>query len=351
MENGFDSRQPRKLKMLIQDIENILQVVPEISKSANYWFVRTEGGSFYNAFIESNSIALGYGKIGVNQITALSSQNRSKGLQRLVKINYPDNKRPGLAASQILRFFRDIRKNDYVIIPSSESKEIYIGQVMDNEIFEQPIRIENETFEEYSKRRNVQWLKRVKRSRLNPNLLGILYTHQTISKVNNYAPWIDPVLFDFFRKGEDFHYVISIKRKNQIHARVLFKACSDLLDVADQFSILHNFKEETSDIETRINLNSPGTVELIGRAARFMFVIAAIVVFLNGGGVSLKVDSLGLDLNLETNGLIHSLSDFLNNQADQNIKKALADRIQELNIDDPEVISQIIKAIGEHKDD
>ena len=77
-----------------------------------------------------------------------------------------------------------------------------------------------------------------------------------------------------------------------------------MLDISDDYCRQRGIDEDTENIDSRINLNSPGLIELIGQVASLMFIVGAIIVGLNGGGFKLTVKKLGIDVDIRTGGLI-----------------------------------------------
>ncbi len=325
-------------------IENLLAHCPEISDSANYWFIRTEGGAFYNAFISSGTVALGYSKIPLENLGHLNPKNPWKHLRDMISRAYPENKRPGLAASQIMRFTNEIKRGDYVFIPSHGTQRICIGRINDDYPHEEPLISGDKVYPEYSKRRKVTWMKKAQRKDLNPTLLGVLHTHQTIADANIYSKWIDMLLFDFYKKGNQYHYILDIEKKGSINARSLFQSLLDILELAEEFAEENSFGEDTSAVQTRVNLNSPGTVELISEASKYIFIASAIVVFLNGGGVKFKTEKLGIDVDLKTDGLIRSITNFLKERSNAKLTQSITSKLDELKVRDSQEMVELLKA-------
>jgi restriction system protein len=331
------------------NIDDYLSVCPEIAESARYWFFRTDGGSLFEPFITSQCIAIGYPSISMGTLTALQNDQKSKkALAVQIKRADVSEERPGLAARQLLIFARVMKEGDFIIIPSTSSHQLAIGVITGTNPFESRLLYNGKEFENFKKQRKVHWLTRVQRESVNPNLYRMLFAHQTITDVTSWGQWIDTLLFDFFKKGPKYHYVLGINQSGGINARDLFHLWIDLFDLAESFASTIGVTEDTSKVDTRINLNSPGDVELITHAAKFIFVIGAIVVALVGGGlkVTIKKDFMA---NLSTDGFMKLLNRFLNDQKNRQLSDTLRKKLDALQIKKPEEIVKMIGKIDKKK--
>ena len=97
---------------MLNDIESVISLIPEITSATKYWFIRTEGGSLYETYIASSTVGIGYGKISTNELQKLDIATWVESAKKLVTKHYPDKKIPGLGASQLFTFFHKVRKRD-----------------------------------------------------------------------------------------------------------------------------------------------------------------------------------------------------------------------------------------------
>lgn len=178
---------------------------------------------------------------------------------------------------------------------------------------------------------------------MNPNLLALFFTHMAVADATSYSPWIDQLLYDYFRKGDRTHLVLKVNNDDAIDARVLLGALSRLIETAERQLASLDGQTHQFAISTRLNLESPGMIELITENAKGMFIIGAIIVGLNGGQLSLSFENL--DVDIETTGLIDSVSSFLNDEKDREIKDALTSKINQLQISNPEQVAEILRQI------
>lgn len=332
----------------MQNLDELAEQVPEIRPGARYWFFRTDGGNLFRPFIGSASIAFGYPQVTLKSLRGLPQEDYLGHLKGLVARLYPENATPGLAASQLIRFTSEMKLGDYVLIPSHRTEEIAIGVISSDGPFQEVLQSGGVEYSEYNKRRKVRWLSRHRRDEFNANVWRILITHQTIVDATPYAQWIDPLLFDFFKKGDKFHYVVHISKEDHISARVLFQACLELLELGDEYSTAEHIGADSDEVDVRINLESPGTIELIAHTAQILGIISLIVICLNGGGLKFKASKLGINIDLHTDGLIKKINDFLNSRNNRAVRDSLRKKIDSLKIEDS---AQIKKLLDASKDD
>jgi restriction system protein len=323
-----------------------------IDESCNYWLVRTDGGNLFDPFYRNGVISLGYQKISIDQIYGSISDSEQKtvdNLRQLAIENYPEHERPGLIASQIARFTFEIRNGDYVVIPDLSTERLAIGIVEEDRIIEKKLYIddsdEKTLIPEFNKTKKVKWLKTVVKRHINPNLYKLFFSHQAIASANEYSKYIDGMLFDFYKKNDEYHLIIDIS-KSEIPAFALFKTYVDLIDVTEKYCTEYGFDQNINDINISVNLDSPGKLELWGkRVGIAIFIIGGLIVGINGGGFKLKIEKLGIDSEITTPGLIKTLNDYLDSAANREIKKQLSEKVRTLAISDPEQIMSMLSSI------
>jgi restriction system protein len=337
-------------------IESIDKYCPRISNVSSYWLVRTNGGVLFNPFVKNEVIALGYSKISITDIcnsVGKSPEDTFNNIRSIAEIKYPEHERPGLIASQIVHFMFDIKKGDYVIIPDLSTDRVAIGIVEEDSVNNANLYKEFDDkkilITEFNKVKKVTWMKTLVKRHINPNLYKLFFTHQAIVLANEYSKYIDSMLYDFYKKNDEYHLTIDVARQ-EIPAFVLFKGYIDLLNASQKFCAGCNCHDSISDINISINLNSPGKVELWGkRIGSAIFITGAIIVAVNGGGFKFKIEKLGLDAELSTPGIIKSVDDFLNSEANRDMKKELTAHVKELSISDPESVVTILAEINNDK--
>lgn len=327
-------------------IDQLTKHIPEIGTQTRYWFVRTEGGSLFQAFIGSGSIATGYSKITLSDIDDLGQENIGEKTKALVKAKYPEKKSPGFAASQILCIARHIQKGDYVLIPSSGTERIAIGQVTDSKPFEETLKSGDQEFPDFCMRRRVSWIAQYPRLEIHPQVWRILQTHQAIVNATEFAPWIDPLIFDLYKKGDEYYFSARIQKQNHINGQTLFRACLGLFDATDDFAEQEGIDSDSSKVDVKINLNSPGRIQFIAKQASTIGIIALLIVLLNGGALVIKSETLKINVDLNSPGIVKAVSDYLNASEKRKMMSALTDKINALQISDSQQIEALIDSIN-----
>ncbi len=69
-----------------KDINEFVNDIPEISER-NYWMVRTNGGAYFEDFVEKGFIGINYNKINLSQIESVKTagQTGRNSLEEIVK--------------------------------------------------------------------------------------------------------------------------------------------------------------------------------------------------------------------------------------------------------------------------
>lgn len=324
---------------------------PEIDASRRYWFIRTDGGRLYDAFKVGGIIGIGYPKININELIAcdFSVDAQCDSLKNRISDAYPDHKRPGLVVSQLKRFTKDLKYGDLVVIPSESSNRILIGDVVDDELYEMDLYVnigsESCLESEFKKFRKVRWIKEVSKKDYNPHLFQLMNSHQAIYSADDYSQWIDQLLFDFFKKDNYYHLVLNIGSRNEITAQDLFRVCLDLLDFSEVI-VNSVIEEDAYNIVAKVNINSPGDIELIAATPFILGIIALVVLFVNGGHFVAKLDKYNFEVSLGTDGLISRIKDFLDSNEDRKLKKSVREKIGGLEIKDSRDLIGILQAIN-----
>lgn len=339
------------MQTIAEELQAFLAEAPEIKPEAQYWFVRTQGGTLFQAFLASSSIAINYSKIPLAEVPASDDPEKETKMRALISKHYPAIKQPGFVANQILTFCYGMKKGDFVICPSYGTHSLALGTIGDSKAFEEELVVGDREYSDFRLRRSVHWAKKVERSEVNPKLLAILLTHQTIVSANSFAAIIDPMFYDFFRKGNEVHYVMDVEQTGQINAHTLFGACSELLSKVDDIAEKEDLPQDSSALSTRINLNSPGAIEFAAaNPALCVAVLAILVVALNGGGLKLKIkDTVNLDLGGD--GLLKRISDFLDAKSERRLTESMKSKLEKLAIKDSRVILDLLeKRRGKNKE-
>ncbi|MEB3752499.1 hypothetical protein MKY25_01610 [Geobacillus sp. FSL W8-0032] len=280
-------------------MEELAKHIPNIPIDRGYWFVRTNSGEYYDHFVHDGFIGIGWNQIELKHL------HDHRPLEDIVRAKYKNENRPKYVANQIKAFCHDIKKGDVVLIPSNKSAYIHFGIIQDETPYEENIPIEIEDMDEHSewffeyegvcpyrKRRKVKWIKVVRRDHLDPQLYRLIYSQHTISKADGYAEYIDKALFDFYIKGDKCHFILHVRKKDHIKAHHFISFMSDLFALADSHS--------DDEIDIKINVQSPGAIELIGYIPAIIMIAVALVGVIGG-----RVKFFGIEF--DTPGIVGRL--------------------------------------------
>lgn len=278
----------------IQEIINDYDLqVEQIPEDRQYWFLRTEGGLYYEDFFHNNFIAIGYNKIK----KPLELLSRDKKIAYEYILSLYDVPKPGKIFNQIHRFYKQIKIDDVVMIPGTTSNTIAFG-IVKSEMYLSDNAEKSDSCP-FEKRRTVEWIKEVNRRDLDPHLYPMIRPHNTISNANLYGTYIDKTIHDFFIKGSSAHYIIDVKTLDNISLldfSKLFDSISQAIDIANE-SNNSGQKYTNDDIKIKLNVQSPGTIELLTEHWRLMLIVGGLI------GVIFGVDFSILGQKVKTDGI------------------------------------------------
>lgn len=294
----------------------------------NYWFVRTQKGTYYDDFLNDSFIGIEWDKVSdINFIKNCKEDD----LKVEVNKEYPVIERPGYVASQIYKFCNNMKSGDIVLIPSQESKWISIGEILNDDIYlyekEQAefSDILDDLYDENDevgslliKRRRVKWIKTVKRTELDPYLYSIIYSHNAIVDANSYSVFIDRMLSQFYIKGDEAYFTYKINKKSNIpyYNMLSFLNNNDRLMnyICDKFPEIGFDK---SDIIIKVNVQSRGPLQIKGKISNILILGIVITALF---GANFDFEFLGAKVNIESEGLpklITTIKEVFNKVSDE----------------------------------
>jgi len=328
---------------LIKELSVALNI-PIIKDERKYWLVRTKSGLYYESFISNKFVGLGWNKIGEDIINNLQPNINSYDLKDYIKSLYPTEKRPGLVAGYIENFYTKVKKGDIILIPDKKSRYIAFGEIIDDAVYYEDIQnaIEKEnkilnlpdsdSYEPeevddtsnldegeednscpYIKRRGIKLLKTLHKSQLDIKLLPALNSHNALSNLEKYSSYIDRTLNDFFIKDNEVHFLLNITKQSEITFGDYVAFTRGLNSLIDEFnSTFSDYTSNINDMEMKINVESPGIMELISKisisptleAISPVLIIGVILVSVLGGKISFAT------FNFECPGLMPFLIQF-----------------------------------------
>ena len=153
------------------------------------WGIHTQDD---NLFLKDNLIAIGWPKMGdLSQLEANRDAFKDKYIQA-----YPDAKKGNIAkgAGMLYRFYCDVQIDDYVVFPSKSNREVNIGTIVGNYIYDS-----SQT--EYVQTRKVKWLKHLPRTAFSQGALYEIGSAMSFFTVKNFADEFLAALDKDFKKN------------------------------------------------------------------------------------------------------------------------------------------------------
>ena len=160
-----------------------------LNEEKRIWGIHTQDD---NLFLKNDVIAIGWSDMGdLGNIDA----NRDAFKEKYTQI-YPDAKKGSIAtgAGMLYRFCHEIQVGDYVVFPSKSNREVNIGVVESEYIYDsnQP---------EYVQTRKVKWLQHLPRLVFSQGALYEIGSAMSLFSVKNYADEFLSVLDKDFMKN------------------------------------------------------------------------------------------------------------------------------------------------------
>ena len=325
------------------DFTSLVADIKNLNEQQNYWMVRTMGGAYYREFVKGNYIAVGYNDITLADLHHLPQTDNSAkdALKVMFNNRYPDIRNSGYPVAQILRFTREIKEGDVVIIPSNGACHVAIG-IITGQMYEEvhPL-LDEEHHCDFKKRWHVNWKHACRRESLPPTLQLMFNSRHILSDVKGYAPYIDSVIHDCYVKEDIMHLVLRIRTRNEVSLDDFcdLKAISLLID---DFCQKHQM-ECDGTLTMKIQMESPGWLRLSTKTIGLLFLFGLITVAITGGGLRYKK---GEGFELYTNGVGGAINDYLDREADRELVRAAARAMDSLKIKSPEDMQPIIEILN-----
>lgn len=321
-------------------IEDFLKEIPSIDPNQKYWLVRTSAGDYYDTFAINKRIGFGESYIKPDDVLKFSTNYDEfyKSIAPIIK-EHTESDRPGTTAGQFFRFYHEMKKGDLVLIPSVSSEKLWIGKIVDDkpkyfEYFD-----ENKNIScPHIHTREVEWITEKYRTEFNPKITSLFFSHHALVDAGDYSQFINGAIHDLFVANNKAHLILRIETTQHIRARMLISLFSQLFDITQQFEDTEKNNVNVDDVDIRININSPGAVELISASIVTLLVIGLVIVFISGGKMKSKY------IELTTDGFIKKLSDFLTQRDASKLKaEILRHSLKDLEVRDPKELIKIIQ--------
>lgn len=345
---------------LRSELLRIVDSIPTFDPNRHYWFIRTNGGDFYEDFYVSESIGVGYNNVSISDIKT-AAIGKKKGRQSLIskiKETYSDTSKGGYIIRQLSTFVFELAVGDIVMIPDKYSRNISFGEII-GDAYELPSTGNWDDSKEtttFRKRRKVRWIKTAVRATLDANLQTFTHTQHIISNISDKADYIDRTLFPLYRSGNRTHGRIDVNLYDALRGKDLFQFGASLFALTDELLEDAGEKTDTDDVEVKTKIQSPGYLELIHPDPVLVVAAMALVGWLALGG-RIKMGYDGVKANFEAStpgGLMKQISEFLNDREDRKLKSSVRKKLiekLEASGDKMEVSAhlEILNLVNSHK--
>lgn len=319
-------------ELTLLDAEKILSQanIPIIRDDVNYWFVRTSGGENFENFYFGNYIAIGWDKL--NNLSDIEAETLDTLKSHVEKL-YPDESKPGSTASQIIRFVREMKPGDYVLIPGANCDRIAFGIITSQAYVYEPTQQEkfdaifDDTEINFLKRRNVEWITSApfERSELDPLLIPIIYSYGTIVNANPYSTFINRTIYDLYYRSGELHSIFNITKNDNISAYEFNDFISNIFYALDAYSDISGFEVNKRELSIKVSINSPGPVEIITGATSMFIFLSGLSLFLNGAKVNLTYNIFNIasgEIHINSPGILERIKKLNNSSTENEIKLA-----------------------------
>lgn len=278
------------------NVKEILNQVETFNENRNYWFIRTDAGKHFDIFYEGNYIAIGWDYLSLNDIFKKSDSEIKEIIGKKEDLDSFDSIQKGkiTAIFNKISTFLKLRKGDIIIVPSRNSERLAFGEIVETEPYEDTNAIE---MGNYFKRRKVKWLELKSIFEVDAIFYQLKSNQHAISRVDRFAPYIDKVVGNLFKKGDKTHYILNVEKQDDINFRDLNKLMDNIEDIINEINREFKFDENLDDFFVKINLQSPGKLELI-KAGKSLAILAYL----------LNLVSCGIDPKTEKDPQIKSIA-------------------------------------------
>lgn len=303
-----------------------------------YWFVRTNGGLYYDEYKTKGFIAFDINTVCDTKLLEVVDTNKvaREQLSKKIKEAYKnktqnstayiptvaedtllpeelkqtkklkkDNIQTGLIINQLKRFMLEMKIGDIVLIPSSDSDKITFGKITSKYYIDKTSPLEGFPEEKkcpFFKRINVKWIKTIKKKNLDPYLYKVIYSHHSITDVSYARNYINRSLSDIYILNDKLYITFNVNRKTGIPVKNLLEFIGSFEKVAHSINLDQKYIDEIAQAEVKLNLQSPGPIQYIIGFAAGAFILAVTYATCNiadrGGTINIEHNNSKIELNV-----------------------------------------------------
>ena len=331
---------------MIDNIVYLNEYVQTVEHTNSYWMVRTMGGDYFDEFVKSNFIAIGYDQIHLRELNNISLDDNAAITQLKNKVAdiYKDSVRPGHIVSQLLRFCKGINVGDIIVIPGPSSYKLAICRVT-GKVFEDEYA---KGLCPFKKRIPIEVLRVTTRFALSPKAQFMFNSRHPISDITPYASYIDNCVLDFYNKNDETHIVLRINTDSDVNVSA-FYSIEQLFKINEDFCKEQGMDGNSSEVILKVQMESKGALHFISRNKQFIALVALGILFINGGGLKINYD--GFNLDLSTHGIFGSYNEYMDRKVDRALISSIENSLDSLEINTPEDFQKaIIELYQKHND-
>lgn len=263
-------------------LPNLYDLVGEVNTGTDYWFVRTDSGTYFETYLQNGFVGIGWNYITLEDLTKSDVDVKEK-IGRFEKLDLEDSNNKRLVTTiytKLLRF-KNLAKGDRIVIPSAASGQFAFGTIEDKN----PYVDADQSFDcEYYKRRRVRWGVVKFIEDLDPNFYKIKMSRHAISSVKENGWLIDKVLESLFVKDGRSHFVLNILKEDPIQLATLTNLVSSITTLSNNINAHFDLGESPDTSAIRLQLQSPGTIEIILEKGKSLIILAAVLSIISCGG-------------------------------------------------------------------
>jgi restriction system protein len=328
--------------LLLLDKFNTLPNVPE---KTNFWFVRTMSGDFFQDYRANGFIAFGHNEIPYKTIKEAHDKfpgedikeksKKIKYLGGLIK-NIAGINRHNYWANQALKFCFDIKKGDYVLIPSYSSGKLAVGKVLESEVFIQPDKNDVEKPCNFYKRKKVQWLSVFNKWTATSELYPLLTSRHAITEAKNYSNTILKCAYDIYRRNDELHAIFHVRTTERISI-LDFGFYFDIAKLINEYFAEQNEHADIRSISIKSCVNSPGIFEFLSQNMNVLWIFSVFIILITGGDIEVT------GVKIKAPGALKSIADFLHKRQHTKMIRDARMKMKKMDLKGPKEIEEVLK--------
>ena len=343
--------------------------IPSVPENIHYWIIRTNGGDYYEDFTLHEYISISWDYVSLSILYTKDDDEIKRLIEVYEKMSTTpedsDDESDGTTKGKITailnkinRFVFEIDKGDIILIPSKNSDRIAIAEVI-GDVYETENYVEsylqaNPTTEivpcPYRKRRKIKILKTITKGQMDIYLAKGFNSQHALSSMDEYASYINRTIYGIYSKGNELHTTLHAGHPNGLTLKELVELSTKLEETASSIAQQCEIPFDSSQVEVKLNIHSPGLIELIGSLSGAGIVLSLLMFtvnnLINGGKLNIsykKDDQTGktdFSVTSETPGISGNAQK--NKRIELKEKEELLELVNKLDVKTPEVVAAIL---------